>query len=154
MGRTYKETKHMRRLLLALLAPVGTLVVPTTAHAAVTPVVHRTPSVIKLAQWHSLVVAQHASASLAHLARISHLSAPVLRQQWQRVAICEVAGNWHMQGPFYSGIGFLNSSWVQYGGHAFAPVAGRATRDEQILVGMRITGGYVPDQYGCSPIGW
>ncbi len=77
-----------------------------------------------------------------------------LRAMWQRVAICEVAGNWSMVGPVYSGIGFLNSTWSHYGGTRYAPLAGLATRDEQILIGMQVTGGYVPDQYGCSPVGW
>jgi hypothetical protein len=77
-----------------------------------------------------------------------------LREEWERVALCEVAGNWGMVGPEYSGIGFLNSTWAAYGGTHFAPIAGRASRDEQIIVGMRVTGGWVPDQYGCDPGGW
>jgi resuscitation-promoting factor RpfA len=77
-----------------------------------------------------------------------------LRAKWQSVAICEVDGNWSMIGPVYSGIGFLNSTWYQYGGRRFAPVAGEATVDQQILIGMRVTHGWIPDQYGCSPVGW
>jgi hypothetical protein len=77
-----------------------------------------------------------------------------LREKWQQVAICEVSGNWAMVGPTYSGIGFANGTWSQYGGHQFAPVAGEATRDQQILVGMRVTHGQIPDQNGCSPYGW
>lgn len=79
---------------------------------------------------------------------------PELRAEWQQVAICEVGGDWAMVGSWYSGIGFLNSTWNAYGGTRFAPLAGRATRDQQILIGMRVTGGYVPDQNGCSPTGW
>lgn len=55
-----------------------------------------------------------------------------------------------MQGPVYSGIGFLNSTWDAYGGQQYAPNAGEATPDEQILIGMKIDGGYVPDQDGCA----
>jgi transglycosylase-like protein len=77
-----------------------------------------------------------------------------LRQEWQNVAECEVGGNWSMTGPVYSGIGFLNATWSSYGGRQFAPLAGQATRDEQIVVAMRVTGGWVPDQHGCSPSGW
>jgi hypothetical protein len=77
-----------------------------------------------------------------------------LRAQWQHVAVCEVGGNWSMVGSWYSGIGFLNSTWAAYGGTRFAPLAGQATRDQQILIGMKVTNGWVPDQYGCSPNGW
>jgi hypothetical protein len=59
-----------------------------------------------------------------------------------------------MTGPVFSGIGFLNTTWSQYGGRRFAPVAGEATVDQQILIGMRVTHGYIPDQDGCSPVGW
>ncbi len=77
-----------------------------------------------------------------------------LRQEWQNVAVCEVGGRWSMTGPVYSGIGFLNATWSAFGGRRFAPLAGQATRDEQILIGMRVTGGWVPDQEGCSTTGW
>ena len=83
-----------------------------------------------------------------------HLTVGQLRAQWQHVAICEVGGNWSMTGPIYSGIGFLNATWSAYGGQRYAPLAGRASRDQQIVVGLRVTGGWVPDQHGCSPTGW
>ena len=35
-----------------------------------------------------------------------------------------------------------------------APLAGRANEDAQIIVGMRVTRNWVPDQYGCDPGGW
>ncbi len=77
-----------------------------------------------------------------------------LRAEWQRVAVCEVGGNWAMTGPRYSGIGILNTTWYEYGGRRFAPLAGEATENEQIVIGMRVTRGWVPDQEGCSPTGW
>jgi hypothetical protein len=74
--------------------------------------------------------------------------------KWQRVAICEVGGNWSMTGPVYSGIGFSNATWSEYGGSRYARLAGEATRVQQILIGMKVTHGWVPDQEGCSPGGW
>ncbi len=103
---------------------------------------------------HRLAVRAAIHHVLALNAQRRHLTLPQLRAMWQRVAICEVAGNWSMTGPIFSGIGFRNTSWSAYGGTQFASVAGRATRDQQILVAMRITGGQVPDQFGCSPFGW
>jgi Transglycosylase-like domain len=73
-----------------------------------------------------------------------------LRQKWQHVANCEVGGNWSMTGPVYSGIGFLNGTWSAFGGRQYAPLAGQATRDQQILIGMKVTNGWIPDQNGCA----
>ena len=91
---------------------------------------------------------------LAHSAAALHVSIARLREEWQHVAICEVSGNWSMVGSAYSGIGFLNATWSAYGGTHFARLAGLASRDQQILIGMKVTGGRVPDQNGCSPTGW
>ncbi|MGC2168219.1 MAG: transglycosylase family protein, partial [Acidimicrobiales bacterium] len=100
------------------------------------------------------VVALQEVHALIHDAHVRRVGVVGLRREWQRVALCEVNGDWSMVGPVYSGIGFLNSTWAAYGGRTYAPVAGRASRDEQIVVGMRVTGGWVPDQYGCDPGGW
>ena len=63
---------------------------------------------------------------------------------WEQVAICETGGNWKMRGPKYSGgLGFLNSSWVEYGGLEFSPDAGMATPYQQIVVADRIQKGRV-----------
>lgn len=91
---------------------------------------------------------------LARVATRAGVSIAQLRAEWQHVAICEVNGNWSMTGPTYSGIGFLNTTWLEYGGTRFAANAGHAPRDAQILIGMRVTRGWVPDQLGCSPTGW
>ena len=147
----------MRRLLLALLVPLGTAVLPgVTSAGAVVPKgssLHH-PQVRSIAALRQIHVATSAREALGDMASTLHVSASMLRKEWQRVAQCEVHGNWRMRGPRYSGIGFLESSWLAYGGGTFAADAGLATVDEQILVGMRITHGWVPDQYGCSPFGW
>ena len=153
----------MRRFLFALLlAPINVVtshapsttpadgVRATTAAFATRTSTPRAPVVERHPNIQSVLTQRELNAS-AHRLRVS---VDQLRAMWQRVAICEVAGHWSMTGPIYSGIGFLNSTWAHYGGTRYAPLAGLATRDEQILVGMRVTGGYVPDQYGCSPIGW
>jgi hypothetical protein len=87
-------------------------------------------------------------------ARSVGLNVTQLRAKWQHVAVCEVAGNWSMAGPRYSGIGFLNTTWHEYGGDRYAFFAGEATEAEQIIVGMEVTKGWIPDQSGCSPGGW
>jgi len=69
---------------------------------------------------------------------------------WQKVAICEEGGDWSYQGSVYSGgLGMLNSTWVAYGGLQFAPNAGLATIDQQIIIAEKIQPN-PPDQNGCS----
>ena len=149
----------MRRVLFALLAILfGPLVLLLpTANAAVlktpAPIVHKfkaaavTPAPVP-------VVLSPDERQLQVLATTAGVSVATLRAEWQHVAECEVAGNWSMTGSAYSGIGFLNSTWYQYGGTRYASLAGLATETEQIIIGMEITGGWVPDQNGCSRTGW
>ncbi len=76
---------------------------------------------------------------------------PALRAEWERVALCEEDGNWSANGSAFSGgLGISRTNWVRYGGTQFAPEGALATEDQQIIVAERITGGWVPDQYGCA----
>jgi Transglycosylase-like domain len=140
----------VRRALMALTLPLlGVLSwCPSPASAAVTS------KVVAPIVRHRYLAAHAVDIALRFDAARIGLTPNQLRAEWQRVAVCEVGGNWSMTGPIYSGIGFLNSTWYRYGGARFAPLAGRASRDQQILIGMRVTGGWVPDQYGCSHFGW
>ena len=92
--------------------------------------------------------------ALSHVAARLHLTTRQLVQKWQRVAECEVSGNWQMEGSEYSGIGFSNATWDAYGGTRYGPLAGDATPVQQVLVGMSITKTWIPDQFGCTPGGW
>lgn len=153
----------MRRViaaaLVALATPLALLTAPAVdpfagaatpaRHVSLRPVTHRA-----LVRPRVDAVALQEVHALIHDAHLRRVGVTGLRQEWERVALCEVNGDWSMVGPVYSGIGFLNSTWVAYGGRRYAPVAGRASRDEQIVVGMRVTGGWVPDQSGCDPGGW
>ncbi len=144
----------MRRILFALLiAPLNAVTSHVTsppASGAPATVVH-VPAGTPRGRVMSMSPTLHV---LVNAAQSRGLTLDQLRAKWQRVAVCEVAGNWSMTGPRYSGIGFLNATWSHFGGTHFARLAGLASRDEQILVGMRVTHGYIPDQYGCSPTGW
>jgi Transglycosylase-like domain len=142
--------------IVALATPLALLTTPAlTAPAAAvtrpTPPPFPTPRVIL----HVVsTIALEETNELVRDARTRGVGVVTLRAEWERVAICEVNGNWSMVGPSYSGIGFQNGTWDEYGGTRYAPVAGRAPEDAQIVVGMRVTGGWVPDQYGCDPGGW
>jgi len=72
---------------------------------------------------------------------------------WDQMAICETGGNWaHFpDGTWTGGLGIYNQTWVGWGGLEFAPKAGQATREQQIIVANRIaTQGY----NGLGPVGY
>jgi Transglycosylase-like domain len=144
--------------IVALATPSALLTTPAfspPAAAVSKPTPKPTPAPTpRLVRHAASAVAIEESHELVRDARTRGVGVVTLRAEWQRVAICEVDGNWSMVGPSYSGIGFQNGTWDEYGGTRYAPVAGRAGEDAQIVVGMRVTGGWVPDQYGCDPGGW
>lgn len=143
----------MRRIMFALLVSVLTAVVPLSSPAGAAVVV-KLPVHHKIVLGPHRVVATPLRDALVRVASSVSLNIHELREKWQHVAVCEVSGNWSMVGPSYSGIGFANGTWSQYGGHQFAPLAGEASRDQQIIIGMKVVHGQIPDQDGCSPYGW
>jgi uncharacterized protein YabE (DUF348 family) len=80
---------------------------------------------------------------------------------WDALANCESGGKWNTvdgagaQG-YHGGIGIYQPNWVHYGGLEFAPNAGLATREEQIVIGQRIFDDYGWDAWGCAngALGW
>jgi hypothetical protein len=148
----------VRRILCAVLAVLSSAVIlPSSVSADTLPAVVKTPGVAGASHHHVVPHGRahpHKAPILSDVAALARVTIDELRAEWQHVAICEVGGNWSMLGSSYSGIGFANSTWRQYGGSRFAPLAGQAPRDVQILIGMKVTGGWVPDQQGCSPGGW
>jgi hypothetical protein len=140
----------VRRILLALLLALVTPLVLLTPPASAAAVAKPATLVIQPAH---LVVHPVAHALVVDAVSVG-VSVRELRAEWQNVAICEVGGNWSMTGALYSGIGFLNATWNQYGGTRYAPLAGEASVVQQIIIGMRVTHGSVPDQNGCSSTGW
>jgi len=73
---------------------------------------------------------------------------------WDGIAECETGGNWQMQGSTYSGgVGFANTTWSGFGGREFAPNAGMASREEQIVVAERVYARYGLSGWGCKSYG-
>ena len=70
---------------------------------------------------------------------------------WDRIAACETQGNWSMQGPSFSGgVGFANNTWSSFGGTEFAPNAGQATPEQQIIVAERVRARVGMGAWGCA----
>jgi len=62
---------------------------------------------------------------------------------WSGVAKCESGGNWSINtgNGFYGGLQFTSSTWLAYGGGAYAPRADQASAAEQIAVAEKVLGG-------------
>ena len=88
-----------------------------------------------------------AAASAAKLARHTNVN-------WDGIAGCETGGNWQMRGSTFSGgLGFANSTWSGFGGREFAPNAGMASREQQIVVAERVYARYGLSGWGCRRYG-
>lgn len=69
---------------------------------------------------------------------------------WDCIAQLEVGGDWSMQGSKYSGIGFLNAAWEEWGGLEFAPNAGMATPEQQITIARKIVDAAGPGAWSTA----
>lgn len=70
---------------------------------------------------------------------------------WDRIAACESGGNWAINtgNGFYGGLQFTSSTWLGYGGGAYAPSANLATRDQQIAIAEKVQAG---QGWGAWPV--
>jgi resuscitation-promoting factor RpfA len=70
---------------------------------------------------------------------------------WDRVAQCESGGNWSINtgNGFSGGLQFTPSTWRAFGGGAYAPMAHRASRAQQIVVAERVLAG---QGWGAWPV--
>ncbi|MFK8909553.1 transglycosylase family protein [Streptomyces sp. YS-3] len=59
---------------------------------------------------------------------------------WDKVAACESTHDWQINtgNGYYGGLQFSQSTWVAYGGRAYAPRADLASRSEQIAVAEKV----------------
>ena len=86
---------------------------------------------------------------------------------WDALAQCESGGRWDTVDPgtsngsgaiahYDGGLGIYRGTWRAYGGEDFAPNAGLATREQQIIVGERIRADLGWDPWGCANnvLGW
>ena len=58
---------------------------------------------------------------------------------WDQLAKCEASGNWAINtgNGFYGGLQFTTSTWLGFGGGAYAPNAHLATREQQIEIAIK-----------------
>ena len=118
---------------------------------------HRAPVAIEPSLVAASDAVQERAAQRYALAALEHSAAQQAAEKasrdsiWDRIAACETQGNWSMQGPSFSGgVGFANSTWSSFGGNEFAPNAGQATREDQIIVAERVRARVGMGAWGCA----
>jgi len=76
---------------------------------------------------------------------------------WDAVAQCESTGNWAINSGngFYGGLQFTESTWLAYGGGAYAQYANQATRAQQIAIAEKVLAGQGIGAWPvCGPKGY
>lgn len=76
---------------------------------------------------------------------------------WDAVAQCESGGNWAINtgNGFSGGLQFTHSTWLAYGGGAYAPYAYEASRADQIAVAEKVLAGQGIGAWPvCGPRGY
>jgi hypothetical protein len=96
---------------------------------------------------------QQLNTALYERAALEHAMAEKAKRDsiWDAIAACETQGNWSMRGPSFSGgVGFSNTTWSSFGGGEFAPNAGQASREQQIIVAERVRARVGMGAWGCA----
>lgn len=85
--------------------------------------------------------------------QVQTVSAPtaVSGSVWDSIAACESGDNWAINtgNGFYGGLQFTQSTWLGYGGGAYASRADLASRDAQIAIAKKVQAG---QGWGAWPV--
>ncbi|MFE5940903.1 transglycosylase family protein, partial [Streptomyces sp. NPDC056470] len=79
-------------------------------------------------------------ALLLQLIAVTQSALAASPETWDGVAACESNGNWSSNtgNGFYGGLQFTANTWEEFGGHAFAPSAHLATKEQQIAIAEKV----------------
>ena len=121
------------------------------------PALRRAPVAIEPSLRTASVAVQERAEQRFSVAVLEHSAAQQAAEKaardsiWDRIAACETQGDWSMRGPSFSGgVGFSNTTWSSFGGNEFAPNAGQATREQQIIVAERVRARVGMGAWGCA----
>jgi nucleoid-associated protein YgaU len=104
-------------------------------HRAAKPAAARSVSRARLALAGSVTTA----AAISLTAFGGNVADAATAHNWDGVARCESSGNWHINtgNGYYGGLQFSYSTWLAYGGGAYARRADLATKAQQIVIAER-----------------
>lgn len=116
-----------------------------TSQAAMQAELEEARSTLVTLQSQQVAARQPAPAPLAPSPPPSDAPAPApapapTGHDWDAVALCESGGNWSINtgNGYYGGLQFSSSTWLGFGGGAYAPRADLATKAQQIAVAEKV----------------
>jgi nucleoid-associated protein YgaU len=114
----------------ATLAALGAAVLLPLAAAPPAQAAHIAPAVPEVPAAPAVSPVQ---AAIAFQAARAAAGSPTV---WDRIAMCESSGNWHINtgNSYYGGLQFWQPTWVLFGGLDYAKRADLATPAEQVAV--------------------
>ncbi len=91
-----------------------------------------------------------AAEAEAEAAAVAQTAAP--GWPWSQLVQCEASGNWQIANGngYYGGLQFAHSTWVSYGGQAYAGYAHQATPAQQVEIAERVVASH-GGSYGAWP---
>jgi hypothetical protein len=65
---------------------------------------------------------------------------PADSRMWNALAECESSGDWAINtgNGLYGGLQIDRTTWLRYGGQAYAPLPSKATREQQIVIAEKV----------------
>ena len=77
---------------------------------------------------------------LSSLGLMAGSASAATTSDWERIAACESGGNWSINtgNGYYGGVQFSASTWLAYGGGAYASTANLASESAQIAIANRV----------------
>ena len=103
---------------------------------------HRAPKAASTkpgARVHVALASSVTAAAALSLTALGGSAEAATAHNWDGVARCESSGNWHINtgNGYYGGLQFSYSTWLAYGGGAYARRADLATKAQQIVIAER-----------------
>ncbi len=100
---------------------------------------HRAPRPAASGQWRKAGALAVGAAAAFSVTAAGGSAQAATTHNWDGVARCESGGNWSINtgNGYYGGLQFSRSTWLGYGGGAYAPRADLASKAEQITIAER-----------------
>ncbi len=154
-GKLFKKVKGKSEITtkpVAQVVLVGTKVPPPPKPAVTTP--KKSSSKPAATSSGSTSSGSKSSSSKSSSSKSSSNDNPPITNGsvWDKVAACESGGNWSINtgNGYYGGLQFSKSTWLAYGGGAYAPTANLASKAQQIAIAEKVLAGQGWGAWGCA----
>lgn len=100
------------------------------------------PDTTSRSRWgrRALVATVVGAGTIGSLGLTATTASAATTADWEKLASCESGGNWSINtgNGYYGGVQFSSSTWLGYGGGAYARTANLATESEQVAIANKV----------------